>query len=131
MLKVSGIFAAALLLAQPALSQVVTQQKPSAYCETPPYTGQGGKNCHSVWQEITAPPGYIFEKDSLKGGITSIIPGEHGECTTEWQDERKVIPGLTQPGRIRLKAYGERNSGFGTGGHTKCEYTVNMLKLPS
>jgi hypothetical protein len=52
MLKVSGIFAAALLLAQPALSQVVTQQKPSAYCETPPYTGQGGKNCHSVWDNF-------------------------------------------------------------------------------
>lgn len=111
--------------------EVTTEQTLRAYCETPPYwPGGGGKNCHSEWHEMTAPSGFVFAKDSLKGGMTSRSGDEHYECTVLWFDYREVIPGITQPSRVRWKAYGEMNHGSGAGGHTRCEYTVSLVRLP-
>lgn len=115
------------LLAQ----DVVTEQILRAYCETPPYwPGGGGKNCHSEWHEMAAPSGFVFAKSSLQGGMTSRSGNEHYECTIEWLDDREVIPGIMQPSRVRWKAYGEMNHGSGAGGHTRCEYSVSLVRLP-
>lgn len=130
-MKVALVLASILVLPNPAISQEPTEQVLRAYCETPPYNpGGGGKNCWSEWQEIKAPEGYVFAKDSATGGLLSTQGGEHGECIVEWSEPREIIPNVTQPSKVRMRAYGEMNHGIGEGGHSRCEYKIKLVKIP-
>lgn len=130
MRKLSFVLACILSSSGAAVAQDITPQVLRAYCETPPYyPTKGGVNCRSEWQEIRAPQGYVFGKDSITGGLTSTQGGEHGECILEWGEPRDVIPGIKQPSFVRLQAYGEMNHGFGEGGHSRCEYKLPLVGI--
>lgn len=124
------LLTASCLLPLATVAQEPTQQIMKAYCETPPYyPTQGGENCRSDWQQMTAPEGYVFAKESASGGVTSSIPGEKAVCDLEWDLMRDVLPNIPQPARVKLRAYGEMNQGYGEGGHTRCEYRIPLVKV--
>lgn len=130
MKKLATALACIFLSSGAALAQNITPQVLRAYCETPPHwTGGAGQNCRSEWQEIRAPKGYVFAKDGISGGLTSTQGGEHGECILEWGEWSDVVPGIKQPAFVRMQAYGEMNHGDGEGGHSRCEYTVPLVKI--
>ncbi len=93
--------------------------------------GGSGNDCYSRWQELRAPAGFVFSKDSLTG--TEERNGRNNRCEVSWSEEREVIPGIKQPTVVAMRAHVLSPGGMdksGARGWTKCNYTVNLVRIP-
>ena len=109
-----------------------TSQKITAECTTKA-TGMDGKRhgCSSKWSIITAPTGFVFAKDTFKGGKVSKSGSEHS-CQTVWEGDREVVPGVKQPTVLKIRAKARSPKGYNSGrGWVNCEFSVQLVRLPN
>ena len=115
----------------PVAKADVVSQVMTAECTSKATGGNGARNaCDTRWEVFTAPEGYVFAKETLKGGETSGNGSEH-ECRVRWGSYVEVIPGslITQPTIFKLQAHARSPKGYFTGrGWENCEYTVKLTK---
>ena len=113
----------------PAAHADVVSQVMTAEWTTDATGGDGRRHvCDTKWQVFTAPAGYVFAKESLKGGKESGNGSEH-ECRLLWDKYVEVIPGteIKQPTVFKLQAHARSPKGHWTGrGWAHCKYTVKL-----
>ena len=86
-------------------------------------------SCYSEVSVLHAPAGFVFAKDSLKGGFTS-KRGSKYNCYVSWGDWRDVVPGIAQPATVTLQAHARSPRHHGARGSAKCRYTISLARLP-
>ncbi len=126
----TAIFIATVALALPASADQQTQTL-STQCTTDPTGGDGVRHdCNSDPTTITAPDGYVFSQNSVKGGETSGAGDEHS-CNLSWSNFVEVIPGsgITQPRTATTSCHARGPSGHWAGrGWCGCTYTITLTK---
>lgn len=100
-------------------------------CTTDGTGGDGVRHaCDSEVQTVTSPDGYVLAQNSLSGGLTS-GNGSEQECHVSWTNFVEVIPNVTQPKTLKVRAHSRSPKGHWSGrGWAICKYTVILAPLP-
>jgi hypothetical protein len=78
---------------------------------------------------MQAPDGFVLSQNSLSGGLIS-GNGSEQECHVDWSQMTEVLPGITQPRRLTLRAHALSPKGHFAGrGWATCKYTVSLVPI--
>lgn len=134
--KLAAALATSSVLAMPTAQATtvdtnLTPMTLTAQCTTDATGGDGVRHgCDSENQTLQAPDGFVLSQNSLSGGLIS-GNGSEQECHVGWAEMAEILPGITQPRRLTLRAHARSPKGHFAGrGWATCRYTVTLVPLP-